>query len=77
MMGSAHMDMMKLKARKDVSGGSHYENTPIQVLKFKMKISSRFFFFHIFLIFAQNINCGYSVELPQEGGSNVYPQSMF
>ena len=31
--------------------------------------------FDIFLIFAQNIDCGYSLE-PQ-GGSNVYPQSMF
>ena len=31
----------------------------------------------IFLISAQNINCGYSLEPPQRGGSNVYPQSMF
>ena len=28
-------------------------------------------------ISAQNINCGYSLELPQQGGSNEYPQSMF
>ena len=26
---------------------------------------------------AQNIDCGYSVELPWRGGSNEYPQSMF
>ena len=31
----------------------------------------------IFLIFAQNIDCGYTLEPPQRGGSNVYPQSMF
>ena len=31
----------------------------------------------IFLIFAQNIDCGYSLELPRQGGSNEYPQSMF
>ena len=31
----------------------------------------------IFLISAQNIDCGYSLELPQRGGSNEYPQSMF
>ena len=31
----------------------------------------------IFLIFAQNIDCGYSLEPPRRGGSNVYPQSMF
>ena len=31
----------------------------------------------IFLIFAQNIDCGYSLEPPRQGGSNEYPQSMF
>ena len=31
----------------------------------------------IFLISAQNIDCGYSLELPHWGGSNEYPQSMF
>ena len=28
-------------------------------------------------IFAQNIDCGYSLEPPHRGGSNEYPQSMF
>ena len=27
-------------------------------------------------IFAQNIDCGYMLELPQQGDSNEYPQSM-
>ena len=31
----------------------------------------------IFFISAQNIDCGYSLELPRRGGSNEYPQSMF
>ena len=31
----------------------------------------------IFHIFAQNIDCGYSLEPPRWGGSNEYPQSMF
>ena len=31
----------------------------------------------IFLISAQNIDCGYSLEPPQRGGSNEYAQSMF
>ena len=31
----------------------------------------------IFHISAQNIDCGYSLEPPQWGSSNVYPQSMF
>ena len=30
----------------------------------------------IFHIFAQNIDCGYSLEPPRWGGSNEYPQSM-
>ena len=31
----------------------------------------------IFGIFAQIIDCGYSLEPPRRGGSNEYPQSMF
>ena len=31
----------------------------------------------IFNIFAQNIDCGYTLEPPRRGGSNEYPQSMF
>ena len=31
----------------------------------------------IFLISAQNIDCGYSLEPPHRGSSNDYPQSMF
>ena len=41
----------------------------------------RFFFssknVDIFLIFAQNIDCGYTLEPPRRGGSKEYPQSMF
>ena len=33
--------------------------------------------FDIFLIFAKNIDCGYTLEPPHRGGSNEYPQSMF
>ena len=32
---------------------------------------------YIFLISAQNIDYGYSLEPPRRGGSNEYPQSMF
>ena len=31
----------------------------------------------IFHISAQNIDCGYSLEPPRQGGSNEYPQCMF
>ena len=30
-----------------------------------------------FLFLLQNIDCGYTLELPCQGGSNEYPQSMF
>ena len=33
--------------------------------------------FDIFLISAQNIDCGYLLEPPLRSGSNEYPQSMF
>ena len=33
--------------------------------------------YQFFLFLLQNINCGYSLEPPRRGGSNVYPQSMF
>ena len=31
----------------------------------------------IFLLLIQNIHCGYSLEPPQRGSSNVYPHCMF
>ena len=31
----------------------------------------------IFLVLRQNFDSGYSLELPQQGDSNVYPQSIF
>ena len=43
--------------------------------KQKLKISWKNF--DIFNIFAQNIVCGYTLELPRGGGSNEYQQSMF
>ena len=30
-----------------------------------------------FQISPQNVDCGYSLEPPRQGGSNEYPQSMF
>ena len=45
--------------------------SPVKIENFQWKI------FDIFLIFAQNIDCGYTLEPPRRGGSNEYPQSMF
>ena len=59
---------------------SHYENTPIQIYwkfhhqkieSFQIKNSD------IFHISVQNIDYGYSLEPPLQGGSNEYSQSMF
>ena len=59
---------------------SHYENTPIQIYwefyhqnneNLQIKNSGSFH------ITAQNIDCGYSLEPPGQGGSNECPQSMF
>ena len=51
----------------------YIENTTSQKLKiFRKKKNSDTFY-----ISAQNIDCGYSLELPQRGRSNKYPQSMF
>ena len=46
----------------------------LKVVKYK-KIQQKSF--DIFLIFAQNIDCGSTLEPPRRGGSNEYPQSMF
>ena len=50
--------------------------SPPKPESFQIKNSEIFFFF-IFHISAQNIDCGYSLEPPRRGGSNEYPQSMF
>ena len=33
--------------------------------------------YNIFRISAKNIDCSYSLELPRQGSSNEYPQSIF
>ena len=57
----------------------HYENMPVQIYRksppktenFQIKNSD------IFHISAQNVDCGYTLEPPRQGGSSAYPQSMF
>ena len=48
--------------------------SPPKTESFQIKIDKNS---DIFLISAQNIDCGYSLEPPRRGGSNEYPQSMF
>ena len=57
----------------------YYKNLPRGIpifLAFKIK-KKKLKKFDIFLIFAQNIDCGYTFEPPRRGGSNEYPQRMF
>ena len=50
---------------------------------FKMVCKSRYDIFQpnssdfFFLLLHENICCGYSLEAPQQGASNEYPQHMF
>ena len=53
----------------------HHENRLYNVDPLKPHFYTRVYF--IFLISAQNVDCGYSLEPPLRGGSNGYPQSIF
>ena len=58
----------------------HYQNMPIQIYwKFYHQKNETFQIKNsgIFHVSVQNIDCGYSLELPRWGGSNEYSQSMF
>ena len=69
----------KIKLFKLVSI-TYYENTPMQYTElFKVVKNESFQWktFDNFLIFAQNIDCGYKLEPPRRGSSNENPQSMF
>ena len=63
----------------------HYDNLPMQYTAVFIAIKIENFLqiiFDILLIFAQNNDCGYTLEPPRlepprRGGSNEYPQSMF
>ena len=60
--------------------GNYYENLPMQYIEIVFGSKNENFHwknFDIFLIFAQNIDYGYTLEPPRRGDSNEYPQSMF
>ena len=60
----------------------HYENMPMQytaifpAVKIEKFIGKFLEIFYMY-IFAQNIDYGYMLEPPRQGGPNEYPQSMF
>ena len=59
---------------------SHFENMPMQYTElFEVVINANFQQKNVdsFLIFSQNIDCGYTLEPHWQGGSNEYPKSMY
>ena len=69
-MSATHMSWIRLLITKACLF-KYIENFTSKNWKFSDKNSD------IFHNFAQNIDCGYSIEPPHRGGSNEYPQSMF
>ena len=60
--------------------GAHYENMPMQYTEIFIAMKKRRFSaekFWYFSYFAQNIDCGYTLELPHRGGPIENSQSMF
>ena len=56
------------------------QTSPCNIQQFLKTVKNDIFWMKIcdiFLIFAQNIGRGYTLEPPRRGGSNEYPQSMF
>ena len=61
----------------------HYKKLPMQHVQyteiFKVVKNENFQWknFDIFLVFAENIDCGYKLKRPRQGGSSEYSQSIF
>ena len=62
---------MKIRLFKYIENFTAHPTPPPKTKFFRLKNSD------IFHISAQNIDYGYSLELPQRGGSDEYPQTMF
>ena len=59
---------LKTVKEPDVLMGRHYKNTPMQytaIFHSCMNVNFQMKIFSVFLIFAQNIDCGYTLEPPQ------------
>ena len=64
------------KKRKTITKTYLYNFDPLKPHFYIVKLGFTRLYI-IFLISAQNIDCGYSLEPPGRGGSNEYPKSMF
>ena len=70
-------DKLAFMARGASSSGKHVraKNTPLNPTSIVKLGYAGVYLFFLFLL--HNIDCGYSLEPPQLGSSNLYPQSMF
>ena len=61
----------------EITSGKHVRvmNTPLIPHFYIVKLGFAGVYL-LFLFLLQNIDCGYSLEPPRRGGSNVYPQSI-
>ena len=66
-----NMKSMKAMPLRKLAHAIYRDILALKIENFQLKN------FDIFLIFAQNIDCRYTLEPPRRGGSNEYPQSMF
>ena len=73
---SSYTNQRVVKWRRSISKTCLYNFDPLKSHFYTAKLGFTGVYI-IFLISAQNIDCGYSLEAPRRGGSNVYPQSMF
>ena len=65
---------------RNTSLSYHYKNLPMQYRENFLSIKNGKFQWKNLVnsnMFDQNIDCGYMLEPPLEGGSNEYPKSMF
>ena len=73
--------MTPLKSKRILPSRNHQETCPYNVYPFEPHFyiaklgNAGVYLFFLFLL--KNIDCGYSLEPPRLGGSNLYPQSMF
>ena len=65
------MSLVSVRSLRKLAHAIYTDFLALKIETFQLKILD------IFLIFAQNIDCGYTLEPPRRGGSNEYPQSMF
>ena len=71
---SRHEQFELLRVKQPLRKHAYSNILKILPPKIKKKSDKKSDIFHIS---AQNIDCGYSLEPPRQGGSNEYPQSMF